>query len=101
MLQPPSPNSADHTEFKLVPQTDAECPRDPIVPITLNLNTEFELVSKADAEQIPKLDANHAEFGTFGNYFVPEFLVNADGEMKLAKVVKRARDNDGKPTGIR
>jgi hypothetical protein len=50
MLQPPSPNSADHTEFKLVPQTDAECPRDPIVPITLNLNTEFELVSKADAE---------------------------------------------------
>ena len=31
-----------------------------------------------------------AEFGTIGNYIVPEFLVNANGEIKPAKAVKRA-----------
>ncbi|KAI2502107.1 hypothetical protein MHU86_12337 [Fragilaria crotonensis] len=60
----------------------------------------------ADAEygdmyQPAKLDADDVEFDSFDQYLSSEFLVNQNGEPTTAKVIKRARDNDGNPIGKR
>ena len=52
-----------------------------------------------DMMQAPAIDADETEFETFDKYLGAEFLVNDNGETVPAKVLKRARDNDGKPIG--
>ena len=52
-----------------------------------------------DMVQAPKLEADEIEYETFDPYLGAEFLVNNNGESVPAKVVKRARDNDGKIIG--
>ena len=53
-------------------------------------------------DDIP-LDAEYGdiEYETFDQYLYSEFMVNRDGEAAMAKVVKRARDNNGNPIGKR
>jgi hypothetical protein len=51
--------------------------------------------------QPAKQDADDIEFETFDQYLNSEFMVNKDGENSMAKVVKRARDNNGNPIGKR
>jgi hypothetical protein len=45
------------------------------------------------------LDADEAEFETFDKYIGAEFFVNDNGEYVPAKVLKRARGNDGNAIG--
>jgi hypothetical protein len=45
--------------------------------------------------------ADKIEFETFDQYLNSEFMVNKDGKTAVAKVVKRARDNNGNPIGKR
>jgi hypothetical protein len=47
--------------------------------------------------QPPKSDAKDIEYETFDRYIGAEFMVNSNGESIPAKVIKRSRDNDGKP----
>jgi hypothetical protein len=54
-----------------------------------------------DMNQPAKEDADDIEFETFDRYLNSEFMVNKDGEHAMAKVVKRARDNNGNPIGKR
>ena len=54
-----------------------------------------------DMNQPAKEDADDIEFETFDRYLNSEFMVNKDGEQAMAKVVKRARDNNGNPIGKR
>ena len=52
-----------------------------------------------DMIQPAKSDADDIEYETFDQYISAEFLVNRNGETASAKVVKRARDNNGNPIG--
>ena len=52
-----------------------------------------------DMIQPAKSDADDIEYETFDKYISAEFLVNRNGETVPAKVVKRARDNNGNPIG--
>ncbi|KAI2489322.1 Reverse transcriptase (RNA-dependent DNA polymerase) [Fragilaria crotonensis] len=52
-----------------------------------------------DMLQHDKLEADDTEFESFDKYLGAEFFVNDNGETVPAKVVKRARDNDGNPIG--
>ncbi|KAI2498321.1 Reverse transcriptase (RNA-dependent DNA polymerase) [Fragilaria crotonensis] len=54
-----------------------------------------------DMNQPAKRDADDIEFDSFDQYLNSEFLVNNDGETAMARVVKRARDNNGNPIGKR
>ena len=58
-------------------------------------------VEYGDMIQPPKLDADEIEYETFDQYIGAEFMVNSNGDSVPAKVVKRARDNDGKPIGTK
>jgi hypothetical protein len=49
--------------------------------------------------QNDKLDADDTEFETFDKYIGAEFLTKDNGELVPAKVVKGARDNEGKAIG--
>ena len=49
--------------------------------------------------QSPQIEADDTEFETFDKFLGAELLVNDNGEAVPAKVLKRARDNDGKPIG--
>jgi hypothetical protein len=49
--------------------------------------------------QNDKLEADETEFESFDNYMGGEFFVNNNGDQVPAKVVKRARGNDGKAIG--
>jgi hypothetical protein len=60
----------------------------------------------ADAEygdmyQPAKVDADDIEFDSFDQYLNSEFMVNQDGDVATAKVIKRAKDNSGNPIGKR
>ncbi|KAI2502057.1 Reverse transcriptase (RNA-dependent DNA polymerase) [Fragilaria crotonensis] len=50
-----------------------------------------------DMLQLPKADADDVEFETFDQYINAEFTINNNGETEVARVTKRARDNEGKP----
>ena len=52
-----------------------------------------------DMLQNDKLDADDTEFESFDKYIGAEFFVNDNGESVPAKVVKRAKDNEGKSIG--
>ena len=52
-----------------------------------------------DMLQNDQLDADDIEFETFDKYIGAEFFVNENGEQVPAKVLKRARDNDGNAIG--
>jgi Reverse transcriptase (RNA-dependent DNA polymerase) len=54
-----------------------------------------------DMNQPAKSDADDIEFDSFDQYLSSEFMVNQDGEAAIAKVVKRAKDNNGNPIGKR
>ena len=54
-----------------------------------------------DMNQPAKREADEIEFDTFDQYLNSEFLVNNDGETAMARVVKRAKDNNGNPIGKR
>ena len=54
-----------------------------------------------DMNQPAKIDADDIEFETFDQYLNSEFMINQDGDAAIAKVVKRARDNQGNPIGKR
>ena len=54
-----------------------------------------------DMNQPAKLDADDIEFDSFDQYLNSEFMVNQDGDIATAKVVKRAKDNSGNPIGKR
>ena len=54
-----------------------------------------------DMNQPAKRHADEIEFETFDQYLNSEFMFNKDGETAMAKVVKRARDNNGNPIGKR
>ena len=49
--------------------------------------------------QDDKIEADNTEFESFDKYKGAEFFVNDNGESVPARVVKRARDNEGKPIG--
>ena len=52
-----------------------------------------------DMIQPPKSDADDIEYETFDRYIGAEFMVNSNGDSVPAKVIKRSRDNEGKPIG--
>ena len=52
-----------------------------------------------DMLQRDRLEADETEFETFDKYIGAEFFVNNNGEYVLAKVLKRARGNDGNAMG--
>jgi hypothetical protein len=52
-----------------------------------------------DMLQRDRLDADETEFETFDKYIGTEFFVNDNGEYVPAKVLKRARGNDGNAIG--
>jgi hypothetical protein len=54
-----------------------------------------------DMNQPAKFDADDIEFDSFDQSLNSEFIVNQDGEMATAKVIKRAKDNNGNPFGKR
>lgn len=67
-------------------------------------NTDTDAHIPVDTEygdmlKSPQIEADDTEFETFDKYLGAEFLVNDNGEAVPAKVLKRARDNDGKPIG--
>ena len=51
--------------------------------------------------QPEKSDADDIEFDSFDQYLSAEFVVNQDGDVATAKVIKRAKDNNGNPIGKR
>jgi hypothetical protein len=63
---------------------------------TIPLDAEYR-----DMNQPAKSDADDVAFETFDQYLQSEFYVNKDGDVATAKVVKRARDNNGNPIGKR
>ena len=65
-------------------------------PGSVNIPPDVEY---GDMLQNDKLEADDTEFESFDKYLGAEFFVNADGESVSAKVVKRARDNDGNAIG--
>jgi hypothetical protein len=52
-----------------------------------------------DRIQPAKCEADDIEFDYFDQYLSAEFVVNRDGDMATAKVIKRAKDNNGNPIG--
>ena len=46
-------------------------------------------------------ESGDIEFETFDQYINAEFRINQDGDAAMAKVIKRARDNEGNPIGKR
>ena len=50
-----------------------------------------------DMLQAPKADADDVDFETFNQYLNAKFMINNNGEDEVARVTKRARDNNGKP----
>jgi hypothetical protein len=76
---------------------DEDLPAD-VDPAVANIPTDAEY---GDMHQSAKLDADDVEFDSFDQYLSSEFLVNQDGEPTTAKVIKRARDNNGNPIGKR
>ena len=52
-----------------------------------------------DMIQPARCEADDIEFDSFDQYLSAEFVVNRDGEMATAKVIKRAKDNNGNPIG--
>ena len=49
--------------------------------------------------QSTHIEADDTKFETFNKYLGAKFLVNDNGKPVPAKVLKRARDNDGEPIG--
>jgi hypothetical protein len=54
-----------------------------------------------DVLQLPKADADNMEFETFDQYVNAKFVMNDNGEPVIARVTKRAWDNEGNPIGQR
>jgi hypothetical protein len=54
-----------------------------------------------DMNQAAKSEADNIEFDSFDQYLSAEFVVNRDGDVATAKVIKRAKDNEGNPIGKR
>ena len=69
---------------------------DPVADANIPPDAEY-----GDMIQPPKSEADDIEYETFDQYLSAEFIVNKDGEPAPAKVVKRARDNNGNPIGKR
>jgi hypothetical protein len=70
--------------------------------ILTNLSPFFTYKMKSNSQIQPaKQHADEIEFETFDQYLNSEFMVCQDGKTAVAKVVKRARDNNGSPIGRR